>query len=62
MYESSNGPDSKNCVIIYYADDTVILGLLGKSDDYIDNFYTTEIERFNDWCKVYFPDFIVKKK
>ena len=32
IYESDNGSDNKNCIIIKYADDTVILGLLGEND------------------------------
>ena len=61
IYESDNGPNNENCVIIKYADDTVILGLLGENDDHIENFYTSEIDRFNHWCKLNFLDLHVKK-
>ena len=61
IYESDNGPKNENCAIIKYADDTVILGLLGENDDYIENFYTSEIDRFNHWCKLNFLDLNVKK-
>ena len=61
IYESDNGPENEKCVIIKYADDTVILGLLGENDSTERNFYTSEIQRFNDWCKFNFLDLNVKK-
>ena len=61
IYESDNGPKNENCVIIKYADDTVILGLLGEIDDHIESFYTSEIDRFSHWCKLNFLDLNVKK-
>ena len=61
IYESDSGSDNKNCVIIKYADDTMILGLLGGNDHHIDNCYTAEVERFIHWCEVYFLDLNVKK-
>ena len=39
----------------------MILGLLGENDDHIENFYTSEIDRFNHFCKVNFLDVNVKK-
>ena len=48
-------------MIIKYADDTVILGLLSENDAHIENVYTSEIDRFNHWCKVNFLDLNVKK-
>ena len=39
----------------------MILGLLGENDDHIENFYTSEIDRFNHWCKLNFLDLNVKK-
>ena len=48
-------------VIIRYAGDTVILGLLGENDDHVENFDASEICRFNHWCKVNFLDLNVKK-
>ena len=58
--ESDNGPENENCVI-KYADNTVILGLLGENDDHIENFNTSEIDCFNNWCKVNFLNLNVKK-
>ena len=63
MYESNNSPcqNNGNCVIIKYADDTLIIGPLCKSDDHTENFYTSAIGRFNLWCKVNFLDLNVKE-
>ena len=61
IYESDNGTDNEKCIIIKYADDTVILGLLGERDNHLENFYTYEIDRFNHWCKDNFLDLNVKK-
>ena len=47
IYESDNGTNDNRCVIIKYADDTAIIGLLTEQDDRNTNFYTSEIERFN---------------
>ena len=54
IYESDNVPENENCVrpIMKYADNTGIVGLLAENDDHIENFYTSEIDRFNYWCKV----------
>ena len=37
----------KTVLSFKYADDTVIVGLLGENDYHIENFYTSEIDRFN---------------
>ena len=44
IYESDNGPENKNCVIIKYADDTLTLRLLGGNDAHIENFHISKID------------------
>ena len=61
IYESDHETDDNRCVIIKYADDTVIIGLLTDEDDPNANFYTSEIERFNAWCKHNFLNLNVNK-
>ena len=46
IYESDNGSLDERCVILKYADDTVIIGLLNENDDPCDNFYVNEINVF----------------
>ena len=43
IYESDHETDDNRCVIIKYADDAVIIGLLTDQDDPNANFYTSEI-------------------
>ena len=47
--------------IIKYADDTVIIGLLTDQDGPNENFYTSDKERFNAWCKHNFHNLNVNK-
>ena len=61
VYDSDNETDDNRCVIIKYADNTVIIGLLIDQDDPNANFNTTEIERFIAWCKHNFSNLNVKK-
>ena len=61
IYERDNGTDDDRCVIIKYADDAVIIGLLTDQDDPNEIFYTSEIEWFNAWCKHNFLNHNVKK-
>ena len=61
IYESDHETDDNRWVIIKYADDTVIIGLLTDEDDPNANFYTSEIERFNAWCKYNFLNLNVNK-
>jgi hypothetical protein len=51
-----------NCILIKYADDTVIAGFVNKNRD-IDgcNDYFDQIECFNKWCKTNFLDLNVRK-
>ena len=48
-------------VLSLYADDTVILGLLGENDDHIKKIYTSALDHFYHWCKVNFLDLNVPK-
>ena len=61
IYESDHETDDNKCVIIKYADDTAIIGLLTDEDDPNAHFYTSEIERFNAWRKYSFLNLNVNK-
>ncbi len=48
-----------NHVIVKYADDTVIVGLISNKDD--ENDYVSEVDRFVNWCDQNFLNLNVKK-
>ena len=50
------------CIIIKYADDTVIVGLINKDDHETDtSMYFDEISNFHDWCDDNFLNLNAKK-
>ena len=61
MYTSDKESTNDRCIIIKYADDTVIIGLLNDKDNPDDNCYFNEITSFAQWCKDNYLDLNVKK-
>jgi len=53
--------NSDCCMIMKYADDTVIVGLLNNSDDCKNNEYVQAVASFSEWCKCNYLDLNIKK-
>ena len=60
LYTADKLPTHDNCMIMKYADDTIILGLLNDDEDSEKN-YRSEIASFVNWCKDNFLNLNVKK-
>ena len=58
VYTSECRSCSQNTVIIKYADDTVIIGLISNDDEQM---YRQEVSNFTDWCHDNFLNLNVKK-
>lgn len=58
IYTSDCRSSSENTIIIKYADDTVIVGLISKDDE---SDYKEQVENFTEWCKNNFLNLNVKK-
>ena len=59
IYTSDCKSSSCYTIIIKYADDTVIIGLLSNDDD--ETQYREEVSRFTEWCDTNFFNLNVKK-
>ena len=50
IYTNDCSSESDNCVIVKYADDTVILGLISDENEVS---YRQEIENMTEWCRAH---------
>ena len=50
IYTNDCQAKQPNCIIVKYADDTAILGLMNVFDDTLDKYFN-EIEKFMEWCQ-----------
>ena len=58
VYTADCRSDSDKVVIVKYADDTVIIGLLSNDDE---QYYRDEVCKFSSWCEENFLDLNIKK-